>query len=353
MNLKQILLWLSAFDKTLITKTEYSHTLERFVLSFGLCEYFCITLGIVPLTIVTGIYYLLSVGFLIIVIKNLFVNYRKYISLIFDLLMVAIILVVAGPYHIGLFLLYCWTIIGHGYRYGADFVKYGSYGGIILIILIINLAPSWENQHNHAGEIIFVFSILSYFKYKVLKTLENEIKYRIISDRKIKQLSDQRMRDALTHLCNKTYADKWLRKKQASNTKVAVLFLDLDNFKHFNDSYGHHTGDNVLINISKRLVNSVRSKDVVCRYAGDEFIILVNDEDTDTINDISNRISTALNQSVEVDDGTRLTVTGSIGIAILGIHGNTPDEIIKKADAAMYMAKRKGRNRICWYEGKG
>ena len=336
----------------LSNKNEESQSLTR-VLLISILTIYHLIIGHHTVLVVYGFaLFFFAVGWYFWVRFYPSIEYRKQTSFVLDLLMITGALCVSGLEHIGLFLLFCWVILGYGYRYGSDYIKYGGVLGFVLILATI-LSNQGEGFDIHFSfEILFTYVLLTVFKYQIVSTLEKEIRRSNIYQRKAERYESKSMTDNLTSLCNREYAIKWLEKKRRLNSRVAILFLDLDNFKKFNDNYGHHVGDHVLINISKRLTNAVRSEDVVCRYAGDEFIILINDEDEDTINEITNRITTALNQSVQIEDGERLTVTGSIGIAIMGMHGNTPGEVLRNADSAMYMAKRKGRNTSAWFEEK-
>ena len=280
------------------------------------------------------------------------VQWRKYASLVFDQVVITTGLWIGGPTDVGLLFLYCWVIIGYGYRFGSYFVLYGGGVAFVGVSSLVLFSGAWTLLHHHAVELVIIFTLVTLFKYRILNNLEDETHKAEVYQAKAAQFENKSNRDSLTKLCNREYAENWLMEKHKSNSRVSILFLDLDNFKEFNDDYGHHVGDQVLINISKRLENSIRVDDIVCRYAGDEFIILVNDEDEDTITEIGDRITEALNQAVELEDGQRLTVTASIGVAIMGIDGDGPTNTLKNADAAMYMAKRKGRNRVAWYKEK-
>ncbi len=125
----------------------------------------------------------------------------------------------------------------------------------------------------------------------------------------------------------------------------SLLFVDVDRFKTINDSLGHDMGDKVLVGIAKRLRKHTRSNDTICRYAGDEFIIIlrhiVNKED---VVRIANKINTILSEPMFVDEEHELQVTASIGIAFYPDDGLTSEELLKRADSAMYSAKGMGRN---------
>lgn len=125
---------------------------------------------------------------------------------------------------------------------------------------------------------------------------------------------------------------------------LAIIFLDLDSFKMINDTMGHAVGDQLLIEVSKRLVNTLRKSDVLARIGGDEFVILIeNIEEIDSINAIANKILRSFTQPFKLDNQDYF-ITASMGVAIYPTDGINAEILIKNADIAMYTAKEKGRN---------
>lgn len=126
-------------------------------------------------------------------------------------------------------------------------------------------------------------------------------------------------------------------------TQLAVLFLDLDKFKHINDSLGHAAGDKLLESIAQRLTGQVRKSDTVSRQGGDEFVILLEDAHAENAAVIAEKIVQSLTQPHHLD-GHEIHVTTSIGISLFPDDGDDGDTLIKSADTAMYTAKNRGRN---------
>jgi diguanylate cyclase (GGDEF)-like protein len=131
--------------------------------------------------------------------------------------------------------------------------------------------------------------------------------------------------------------------------QFAVMFIDLDRFKHINDSLGHLYGDRVLVDVAERLKRCVREVDTVARYGGDEFVILLHQADARGAESTARRIQEALNVPVQLDE-LSFTVTGSIGIAMYPADGATTNDLIKNADAAMYRVKERGRASFRFYQ---
>ncbi len=169
------------------------------------------------------------------------------------------------------------------------------------------------------------------------------------------QLLQSALHDPLTGLPNRaSFHDRvdlaLERARGRSDSPFAVLFLDLDRFKLINDGYGHQAGDRLLVEIAHRLRRAVRPGDTVARLGGDEFTVLIPDvKDQSEAVSVANRIRDALAAPFRVGDQEVFT-TASTGIAISSPHYDTPDEILRDADIAMYRAKAEGRARHHVYD---
>jgi diguanylate cyclase (GGDEF)-like protein/PAS domain S-box-containing protein len=136
------------------------------------------------------------------------------------------------------------------------------------------------------------------------------------------------------------------------NHKVAIMVLDLDNFKEVNDSFGHDAGDLLLRKVGKRLKSLIRATDTISRFAGDEFILLFPELKHETeANQIARRVLTSLRKPF-LFGKSELYISASIGVTIFPDDGKTQYILIKRADEAMYRVKRSGRNNFCRYEEK-
>jgi diguanylate cyclase (GGDEF)-like protein len=141
-----------------------------------------------------------------------------------------------------------------------------------------------------------------------------------------------------------------LAQAQLTGEKVAVLFIDLDRFKTINDTLGHHIGDGLLRSVAGRLQQSVRSCDTVSRLGGDEFVVVMRGVTgrADVQNMVEQRLIRLIRQSHSVE-GHELNVSCSVGIAVYPEDGADIDELMRRADAAMYEAKTTGRDMACFY----
>ncbi|MGK7881616.1 MAG: EAL domain-containing protein [Crocosphaera sp.] len=171
-----------------------------------------------------------------------------------------------------------------------------------------------------------------------------------------KNLEYRAFYDTLTDLPNRNYFDKKLEIAlvKAKNNKdlMALLFLDLDCFKNINDTLGHKVGDQLLKSFAQRLSSCVRTNDIVSRWGGDEFTLLLPKINTpeDTIN-LAQRILDDLKQPFEIA-GHQLHIKTSIGIAIYPQDGHDAETLLKNADAALYRAKERGRNHYRFYSSR-
>jgi diguanylate cyclase (GGDEF)-like protein len=129
----------------------------------------------------------------------------------------------------------------------------------------------------------------------------------------------------------------------------AVMFLDLDGFKDVNDTFGHQTGDSLLIDVAERLRQALRLQDTIARVGGDEFVLVANVGEAAHAGYLADKLVRAIDEPFLIA-GHDLCVSASIGIAIYPQHGTDPDDLLKHADAAMYHAKSDGRNRVHFFE---
>ena len=130
------------------------------------------------------------------------------------------------------------------------------------------------------------------------------------------------------------------------NVRAAVLYIDLDGFKHINDRFGHAVGDAMLIETSRRLANCVTDRMLLARLGGDEFVILV-EEGEQIAQELAELVLSALTPPVSIE-GDTIAISASIGMAVVPT-GASQDEAIRRADAAMYIAKESGKGRAVRY----
>ncbi len=160
--------------------------------------------------------------------------------------------------------------------------------------------------------------------------------------------------DHLTGLASRRVLDDHLQRTRAraarSGDVVAVLAVDLDGFKQINDRFGHLAGDNVLVEVARRLESVVRADDLIVRYGGDEFIIVLSPgADVDLIKTIAQRVVDALAEPMDVL-GTTTRIGASVGIATVPHDTHDGADVLAQADVATYEAKQRGRGRYVFFD---
>lgn len=239
-------------------------------------------------------------------------------------------------------------------------------GCIVAVIISIGFANQYELLDfsktpftwGIAIDLLIVFAVIAYAVWILATDLRFALSSLEAEHLRVKKskLAYQRIAhyDNLTGLPNRVIAVD--RYNQATfhahrdNSKVAILFIDLDNFKTVNDSLGHEVGDLLLQKIAQRLRESVREGDTVCRLGGDEFLVILDGirENAD-ITKVANHILANMAKSIQIAQH-QMTATCSIGIAISPTDGDNFDELRKKADMAMYRAKNAGRNGLVFFD---
>jgi diguanylate cyclase (GGDEF)-like protein/PAS domain S-box-containing protein len=164
-------------------------------------------------------------------------------------------------------------------------------------------------------------------------------------------LRTQSIKDALTGLYNRRYLEEMLerevRRAARSEQSLGIIMIDLDHFKSFNDTYGHDAGDTVLRETGAFLTKNIRTEDFVCRFGGEEFVIILPTADLAASRGRAERLRSRMREQTMMHQGKSLgMVTISLGVAEFPQHGMSPKELMASADAALYEAKRGGRDRV-------
>jgi diguanylate cyclase (GGDEF)-like protein/PAS domain S-box-containing protein len=164
-------------------------------------------------------------------------------------------------------------------------------------------------------------------------------------------LQEQSIRDPLTGLFNRRYMEETLRREVQRVTRqlhpLGIIMIDIDHFKHFNDTHGHTVGDMLLQNLGQFLQSHVRGEDVACRYGGEEFILILPNTSLETARERAEHLRQEAKR-LQVQDNSHAPqgITLSLGIAIYPEHGRTMQAALRAADAALYRAKQEGRDRV-------
>jgi diguanylate cyclase (GGDEF)-like protein len=227
-------------------------------------------------------------------------------------------------------------------------VSFNNYRQVFILPLIANekvLGCSVILSKNGALERVSVRKTLEVLAHNAAILIQNAQLY--------KDMENMASLDGLTNLYNHRYFKSQLALKllEASRYRqnVSLIIGDIDHFKDINDNYGHQIGDKILVNIANLLVKSVRGIDLIARYGGEEFAIVLPNTDYIGAIVIAERIRNELNNKNIVIEGNSFKITISFGISSYPFDANNLDELIKKADKALYFSKTHGRNKSILY----
>lgn len=167
--------------------------------------------------------------------------------------------------------------------------------------------------------------------------------------KEMEELRQEVLTDGLTGIANRRYADIAMERLDSvmrdSQSRLGVMFIDLDRFKQVNDTWGHAVGDRVLGMVARTLEASLRPMDVLCRWGGEEFVVLVPNSSVEGLSALARRMQMLLSQSWVEHEGNRVEVTASFGLALSG-SGETASQVVERADREVYLSKRSGRDCI-------
>jgi diguanylate cyclase len=208
-----------------------------------------------------------------------------------------------------------------------------------------------DSGTGHASEI----TVLTDSQQRMVKTLTEHLALAVTNLNLRETLRTQSIRDPLTGLYNRRYMEESLerefRRALRKGLPLAILMIDLDHFKRFNDSHGHEAGDAVLRELAKVLQALLRTEDIVSRYGGEEFTLILPDTNLEAAHECATRLQMAcrgiqVHHYGETLDGIRL----SIGVACYPKSGATAEAILRAADSALYRAKEQGRDQVALSE---
>lgn len=217
------------------------------------------------------------------------------------------------------------------------------------ISLRFEFGPVQERLTRNITSVVVAAALISFFLFGLITIYVLRLKRRL--DEARRQLQVMARTDILTGVWNRghlldRFSEEFQRAKRQGRP-LGCLLLDVDHFKSINDRFGHPAGDRVLRQVGATLTAEVRSYDIVGRYGGEEFLIVVTDAPFAALVDLAERIRAAIAKGIRVGEAAdALVMTVSIGVALMGAVDADIDAVIKRADDALYRAKKEGRNRV-------
>jgi diguanylate cyclase (GGDEF)-like protein len=195
---------------------------------------------------------------------------------------------------------------------------------------------------------------ISSFQVHLITSIADQAALSIINAQLHKQVEKLALTDGLTGLYNHKHFQERLneefqRLKRIPQT-LSLMLIDIDYFKKINDTYGHPAGDIVLNRIAQFLKKTLRGIDIIARYGGEEFAAVLMGTDRSGAKKMAERLRTSVMDNPFIIDEDRLSVTVSIGVATHPNDAETKEDLISRADQALYFAKESGRNRVCTWK---
>lgn len=191
-------------------------------------------------------------------------------------------------------------------------------------------------------------------RHEMLARVKTQIKRKRHADllrTRLEESVEFAITDALTGLHNRRYMEGHLRtlvtESVSAGRPLSVLVADIDHFKRINDTYGHDAGDHVLREFANRFRRNTRGVDLACRFGGEEFVTIMPDTALERAYQVAERLRACIAaEPFRVNSTTMLSITTSVGLSMIESSADTPETLFKRADTALYAAKRDGRNRV-------
>lgn len=241
------------------------------------------------------------------------------------------------------------------YRKGNPLVKYFLVGhtffvvfnGFAVLFYKGLVEPSYLSSHGVGIGIMLEALTLAFIISYRIKILED---IRASQD----ELKKQAATDPLTRLYNRRFffseADYLLELARSGRTPLSVMVIDIDHFKQVNDTYGHGVGDQVIVSMAQTLKKFSRSKDLIARFGGEEFVMLLPETGLEEATGCAERIRVAIENLRTTLEDNEINCTISLGIAAVDVSNESIESALNRADKALYEAKHTGRNRICTHQ---
>lgn len=282
--------------------------------------------------VVMSLYAVEILGFMWHAQRHPFLPWRQRLTMWVDIAAASLCALADATLSTPAFLVFLMIILGNGMRYGLKSfgeAVIGCFGASIIIVWL--RLPDYLDRFSVSAIFFLVFfAIIVLYSYSLTAKIE----------RARDKLAHERNVDALTGILNRRALNERVMQlcdsAKGCGREAVVLFADLDGFKNVNDTHGHHVGDRVLVAVAERILESVRSLDVVARYGGDEFLLILPNTTPDGGEVVAQRIRRAINEWAQAN---QINFNVSIGVGHYPAHGSDLESVIASVDKAMYRSK--------------
>jgi len=265
---------------------------------------------------------------------------RRILSMIMDIGATTYALYLLGAIGTPVYGVYLFNACGNGFRYGPRYLYLSSALSVAGFMLVLATNEYWAAHRTMGVGLLIVLIVIPMYVASLVRQLHSALE----------RMRTMATHDTLTGLPNRHSFYEQLRHTlriaERNSAPFAVVFVDLDGFKPINDALGHAAGDTVLKSVARRLEQSVRKNDIVARFGGDEFVIILSDIHKTAVPSVALKIIDTVAMPHEFN-GKTVMLTSSVGIAAYPDSSRSVDELVARADAAMYRSKRAGRNCFC------
>jgi diguanylate cyclase (GGDEF)-like protein len=265
---------------------------------------------------------------------------RRIVSIIVDLAITIFTIWLTAEAGLAFVAMFQFNAIGNGLRFGNHYLYLSCTLGVIGIVVLMFTSEFWAVHRTLGVGMLIATMVVPLYVANLIRNLHVALA----------RLRTMATHDPLTGLKNRQgfYEEiaRTLALAEKKRSTFAVIFVDLDGFKPVNDTLGHAAGDKMLKVVGQRLHEHVRKSDVVARIGGDEFVIIMRETSRTAIPAIADQVIRAVAMPYAIG-GSTVTLTSSIGIAVYPENGRTVDELVAKADDAMYQSKRQGGGGYC------
>jgi len=299
-----------------------------------------------------SVYLLVSMLYLSFVRRNRDAyQWRRYLVIFLDLAVATYLTTYFGSAGVAFYPLFLWVMIGNGLRHGRHFMQVATLVGLLGFTgAMATSGFLWAQPGSYIGLMFGLVLMPRFFLVMIARLAEANVQLQAQKD----EAEFMATHDMLTGLPNRAYLytrlEQSLARARRSESRVALAFIDIDNFKSINDTFGHEYGDFLLSQVADAMRAVLRSSDTVSRLGGDEFVVVIEDDsEPSRIGRVIERLFGCVGRYYTIGE-YETYVTWSCGVVVYPGDGEDPHTLLKHADTAMYAAKQRGPNHYTFYD---